>query len=533
MSSEVQAILQKTNFSQLDWLIVVAYLAISLVIGVWVKRYATSMSNYIAAGRSVGMWLGVATMTGTEMGLITLMYSAEKGFTGGFAAFHIAVLAGAVTFFVGATGFIVVPLRREGVLTIPEFYERRFGRGTRILGGIMLTLGGVLNMGLFLKVGSQFIVGITGLSSTGWALPTVMTALLLLVLVYTVLGGMISVIITDYIQFVVLSFGLLLTSFLAINRLGWENVFETVERLKGASGFNPLAEGEFGVEYVLWQAFTAGLVSCAIWPTAVARALAMESPTAVRRQYMWSSVSFTIRFLIPYFWGICAFVFIMTEAPELQLAIFGDEARPDVEPLGNLYAMPLFLGRILPAGIIGVITAAMIAAFMSTHDSYLLCWSSVLTQDVISPLFGDRLSTEQRVFATRALIVLIGIYVWSWGLFYQGSDAIWDYMTITGAIYFTGAFAVLFGGLYWSRASRAGAWAALIAGFTPILGLEPIRRPIANAMLAAIGRDVTDANANALLSGHRVGLVTVAFTLLMFVVFSLLIPDRNPSEENN
>jgi hypothetical protein len=54
-----------------------------------------------------------------------------------------------------------------------------------------------------------------------------------------------------------------------------------------------------------------GLVNCAIWPTAVARALAMDSPRAVKRQYTFSSISFLIRFLIPYLWGICAYVFIM------------------------------------------------------------------------------------------------------------------------------------------------------------------------------------------------------------------------------
>ena len=52
----------------------------------------------------------------------------------------------------------------------------------------------------------------------------------------------------------------------------------------------------------------------------------------------------------------------------------------------TLMAMPVFLNQILPVGIIGIITAGMLAGFMSTHDSYLLCWSSVLTQDVIAPL---------------------------------------------------------------------------------------------------------------------------------------------------
>lgn len=51
---------------------------------------------------------------------------------------------------VGLTGFMVYRLRQSKILTIPEFYERRFGRRTLILGGVMLALGGILNMGLFL-----------------------------------------------------------------------------------------------------------------------------------------------------------------------------------------------------------------------------------------------------------------------------------------------------------------------------------------------------------------------------------------------
>jgi SSS family solute:Na+ symporter len=513
--------LEQTNFTGWDWGIVAVYLSVSLVIGLFVKRYATSMTNYIGAGRSVGTWLGVATMTGTEMGLITVMYSAEKGFKGGLAAFHIAVLAGLVTFFVGLTGLIVVPLRREGVLTIPEYYERRYSRRVRVAGGIVLSLGGILNMGLFLKVGSMFLVGVAGLPPDGWALPSVMTVLLVLVLIYTVLGGMISVIITDYLQFVVLSFGLILTSVLAIHRLGWNHIFETVQLEMGEAGVNPLAEGEFGVSYVVWMAML-GLVGCAIWPTAVARALAMESPRAVQRQYMWSSISFTVRFMIPYFWGVCAFVFIL-DTPDLKAIFLPSDG---TEPFSALYATPVFLGRLLPAGVIGVISAAMIAAFMSTHDSYLLCWSSVITQDVVAPLRKEQLSTSARVRLTRILIVVIGAYVWCWGMLYTGGDDIWDYMAITGAIYFTGAFALLIGGLYWKRASSTGAFCALIAGCSALLGLGPIRDPVDDLLRVALARS----DAEPILTSAHVGLLSVTFTCAVFVLVSLLWPDQKSSE---
>lgn len=442
----------QTNFGTLDWVIVAVYLLLSVGIAFFVKRYAGNMTNFVTAGRAVGTWLGIATLTGTEMGLITVMYSAQKGFTSGFAAFHIGVIAGLVALLVGLTGFIVVRLRDHKVLTIPEYYEKRYGRRTRILGGVMLAFGGLLNMGLFLKVGAMFIVGITGMDPDGDALKFVMAALLALVLVYTVIGGMISVVITDYIQFVVLSIGILVTGWLAIASVGWDNLFETVQtQFKGNSGFNPVAsESDFGWEYVGWMFFL-GIVNCALWPTAVARALAMESTTALKRQYMWSSISFAIRMIIPALLGICAFVFVMTvaEGKDLQQLFMPTDANAKAED--NLYAMPIFLGRILPAGLIGLITAAMIAAFMSTHDGYLLCWSTVITQDIIAPLFNERLDNPTRIKITRVLIVLIGLYILYWGLFYTGEEDIWDYMAVTGAIYFTGAFSLLAGGLYRNR----------------------------------------------------------------------------------
>ena len=239
----------QSNFTGLDWGIVVVYLLLSVGVAFFVKRYAGNMTNFVGAGRAVGPWLGIATLTGTEMGLITVMYSAQKGFTGGFAAFHIGIIAGVVAFIIGFTGFIIVRLREHKVLTIPEFYEKRFGRRTRILGGIMLAFGGLLNMGLFLKVGAMFIVGITGMDPDGNSLKMVMVSLLVLVLVYTVIGGMISVVITDYIQFVVLSIGILVTAAYAVSAVGWETIFDTMDtHFEKDSAYNPVSsESSFGL----------------------------------------------------------------------------------------------------------------------------------------------------------------------------------------------------------------------------------------------------------------------------------------------
>ncbi len=129
------------GFAVLDYAIVAVYLALTLCIGLVARRYVVGMAGYLVAGRSLGTALSVAAMTGSELGLITVMYQAQKGFTGGLAAMHIALVAGLAALAVGLTGFIVVPLRRMGVMTIPEFYARRFGPRTRILGGVLLAMG--------------------------------------------------------------------------------------------------------------------------------------------------------------------------------------------------------------------------------------------------------------------------------------------------------------------------------------------------------------------------------------------------------
>ena len=504
---DLQSLHIETNFTTLDWVIVTTYVLAIVGVGVYIRRYVKNVAQFIVAGRSLKTPLAIATMIGTELGLVTVMYAAQKGFTGGFAAFHIALVAAAVTLAVGLSGFIVVPLRRLGVMTIPEFYEHRFGRGVRILGGAILAFAGILNMGFFLKTGALFLTTVTGMTSH-IQLNITMTILLAFVLLYTTLGGMVSVVVLDYIQFVVLSIALVATTFLAINHLGWTNIIDTVKTLKGTAGFDPFDTAGFGPAYVIWMVVL-GLVGCAIWQTSVIRACAAQSTRVVRKLYIFSSVGFLIGFLIPYFFGICAFVFF-AQSQTLRPVFLPLNQLPDPEI--SLIAMPLFLSKLLPAGLIGLVTAGMLAAFMSTHDSYLLCWSAVLTQDVVAPWFRQKpLSSQARVLCTRAFIIGIGIFILIWGLWFPLGQDLWDYMAISGAVYFTGAGALLIFGLYWKRASKAGAYLALLSGFGALLGLQPVQ--------AALRFPKP-------IDSEYVGLATFALALALMIVGSLLFPDN-------
>jgi len=315
------------------------------------------------------------------------------------------------------------------------------------------------------------------------------------------------VVVLDYIQFVVLSFGLLIASLLSIRYLGWQSIVQTVSAVKGRAGFDPFCGEGFGVAYVVWMFFL-GLVSCAVWQTAVIRACSAENIRTVKRLYMWSSIGFLMRFLLPYFLGICALVYIAGGGHEKLQELFLPETG-SADSQTTLMAMPVFLSQILPAGLIGIISAGMLAAFMSTHDSYLLCWSSVLTQDVVAPWFKGGLSSKARLLLTRVFIVAIGVFILVWGLWYDLGQDLWDYMAISGAIYFSGAIALLVFGLYWRRASRLGAYLSLICGFGALFGLKPVQ--------ALFGIDV---------SSQIVGLSVIALACGAMVVGSLLFPSE-------
>ncbi len=507
-----------THFGPTDWAIVIGFLVASVVAGLWAMRYIQDMDDYVVAGRSVRAYLGIASIVASELGLVTVMYSAQMGFTSGFAAFAVAVLAALAGFIVGYTGLIVVPLRRMGVMTIPEFYEKRFSRKLRLFGGFILASSGILNMGMFLKADSLFVTSVVGMFND-FQLKMAMTIILGLVLLYTSIGGMIAVLFTDYLQFSIMAIGLIVTSLLLMQHFGWNQLLVQMQQLKGEAAFNPLhPDSGLGPLYLVWMLFL-GFISSCVWQTSVMRATSAENEQVVRRTYLWGSVGFLVRFIIPYFWGVCAFVFVY-QHPQLRALYQQAEALQDPNlPNLQLRAMPLALSAILPAGLIGLLTAGMLAAAMSTYNTYLHTWSAVLTQDVVAPLAKGRLSHRARIMIARLIMCAIAFFLLVWGLWYPLSERLWDYMAITGGIYFTGAFAVLIGGLYWKRASTAGAYAAFAAGFLMLAGLSPVKKILGEMGLQIPGK------------GEYEGLAVAVIALLAMFIFSLLFPDKKHEAE--
>src|SRR5436190_10219608 len=207
-----------------DWIIIVVYLAGCMTAGIWMRRFVRGVEDFAVAGREMDVNLGIASLAATELGLVTIMYTAQLGFEKGFAGATIGVIMAVAMYLVGCTGFIIEPLRSAGVMTVPELFEKRFGKGVRWLAGLFVVLGGVLNMGIFLRLGGEFLVNVTGMPKGSHTLEWVMTILLGLVLLYTVLGGMLSVLVTDYLLFLVMGLGIVVVSVLVIRDIGWNTL---------------------------------------------------------------------------------------------------------------------------------------------------------------------------------------------------------------------------------------------------------------------------------------------------------------------
>lgn len=437
-----------THFSTLDWIIVVAYLLATMATGLYGRRFVGGISDFLVAGRELGTFLAVATLAATEIGTITFMYYAELGYKTGYASFVNGLIAGVVMIVLGRTGFIVRQLRAMRLMTVPEFFQIKFSRNLRVFTGILVATGGILNMGVFLRVEGTFLAIISGVSLQH--IKAVMTGILLLELVYTVLGGMVSIVITDFIQFVALSIGTILVTIWSVHAAGLTRMYDTVRQTMGAGGFNPFETPDYGWAYIAFQVLIwVAVHTC--WQTTAMRTFSTRSPEISKRVFSWGGFIFLGRGMMPMMWGIAA------------LAMLGPGQN-------SLEAMPRMLAAILPSGVLGLVVAGMLAATMSVNSSYLLGWSSIIAQDIILPLRKTPLGSRQQVMLNRGANLFVSLFVMVWGLWYTLPGPTYFYLNMTATIYLSGTLVSIIGGLFWSRASTLGGYMAMSGGAVATIG---------------------------------------------------------------
>ena len=470
-----------THFSALDWIIVVTYLGATLATGLYGRKFVGGIADFLVAGRELGTFLAVATLAATEIGTITFMYYAELGYKTGYASFVNGLIAGLVMIFLGRTGFIVKRLRAMRLMTVPEFFEVKFSRNLRVFTGILVATGGILNMGVFLKVEGTFLAIISGISLNH--IKAVMTGILLLELIYTVLGGMVSIVITDFIQFVALSVGTILVTIWSVHAAGVSRMYDAVRRTMGDGGFNPFANPDYGWAYVAFQVLI-WLAVHTCWQTTAMRTFSTRSPEVTQRVFSWAGFIFLGRGMMPVMWGIAA------------LATLGPAQN-------SLEAMPKMLATILPSGVLGLVVAGMLAATMSVNSSYLLGWSAIIAQDIILPLRRRPLSSLQQVMLNRGANLFVSLFVMVYGLWYTLPGPTYFYLNITATIYLSGTLVAVVAGLFWNRASTLGGYLAMAGGAVATIGFFFFKTPASYAGAGAFALAAIGMVLGSLLSGRK------------------------------
>ncbi|MDH3651043.1 MAG: sodium:solute symporter family protein, partial [Saprospiraceae bacterium] len=384
-------------------------------------------------------------------GIVTFMANAELGYKYGFAGITPGIALMLAMFVIGWSGFCIKPLRDERVITLPEFFDKKFGKKVRWACGVVIVLGGLLNMGVFLRMGGDFLTVVLGVDP-GY-LEVMMTVLLLIVAAYTILGGMLSVLVTDYLQFVVMSLGLIVVSALFLSNYGWTNLTDVLMAEYGERAFNPFIGGQYGWDRVCLDVFLA-FASVLTWQTMITRILAARDTKTGQGIYRGTAPFFLVRFTIPALFGIIAFYYFTREG---------------LEPGQDILAMPQLIAAVVPVGLLGLVVAAMLAADMSTNSSYLLAWSSVIYNDILEPFHKNKWSQKKGLRTNRILVTCIGIFLLVYGLWFPLKGDLWVYLQITGTIYLASMSVILIAGCYWKAANDWGAIASIITG-----GMIPI-----------------------------------------------------------
>lgn len=477
----------------IDGSIVLVYLALVVGVGLWLRRFVRGLDDFLLAGRKVDIYLGIASLAATEFGIATCMANAELGYRYGFAGITPGLALATAMFIVGSTGFCINRLRDQSVVTLPELFEQQFGPRVRWAGALVIVLGGLLNMGVFLRQAGEFLSIVLGLDLQ--YLTWTLTIILILIVAYTVLGGMLSVMVTDYIQFIFMGLGLVATVLLVVFTFGWTQLTNTVETQLGPPGSNPFLGNGYGWDRIIFDLLVS-FASVLTWQTMLSRVLSAKDSRTGQKIYARTAPFFIVRFLLPAVLGVGALHYFT-----------GQAVMDTVTPTA---AMPQMLSALLPIGLFGLLIAAMLAADMSTNSSYLLAWSSVIFNDLLRPVHRGRWNNVRSIRANRILVVLVGLFLLIYGLWYPVKGDLWTYMQVTGTIYLASMSVLLIAVCYWKNTNDWGALAAIITGAVlPVTFLILQQFPATQTWLLQIGN-------------YKIGILIYLLTAMAMVVGSWL-----------
>ena len=462
--------------SSLDWYIVAAYFLLTLFIGVWASKNAGSdRRSFFLAGRNMPWWLlgisMVATTFSTDTPNLVTDLVRRDGVSGNWAWWAF-LLTGMLTVFVYARLW-----HRSGVLTDIEFYELRYGGKTAafLRGFRALYLGLVFNvlvMGAVSLAAIKFGEIVLGLP--GWLTLTVACSI---TLAYSMLGGLKAVIVTDFLQFTFAMIGSIWATIyiLGLPEIGGlSNLIVHSNVIDKLSLFPDLSDPNIWVPVLLvplavqwWASYYPGAEPGGGGYIAQRMFSAKDESNAIGATLLFNIAHYALR---PWPWILIALasLVIFPELSDIQRAF------PDLpsDKLGHDVAYPAML-TLLPSGLLGLVSASLIAAFMSTMSTQLNLGASYLVNDLYHRfLKPNALETELvmvgRIFTAFSIILGAGL-----GLVLTNAGQAFELLLMIGAG--TGLIYVL--RWFWWRINAFTEIVAMIsslcvAGFLNFSGFE-------------------------------------------------------------
>ena len=429
--------------------IVVLYLLVMLFIGWYSSKKITSNTDFMVAGRRLGPFLMAGTLAATEIGGGSSLGVVQQGMQnhGISAAWYIMTMGFA---FVILT-FLAPKFRAATVKTVPEYFRRRYGKSAGLITAIIMLLP------LIGLTAGQFIASSVILSTMlGISYKTAVIIVAVVVTIYSIMGGLWSVTLTDFIQVFLIIIGMIIAVPFAMNLAGgWSNVVANVpaETFDMFKGYSPMAVVSLTIMYV--ATFTVG-------QEAVSRYYAARDGKAAKQGSILAAIINFIYAFIPAVLGIIT----------LALINMGKFNAEDFADVGARYALPVLAMEAMPAVICGLLFAGIISATMSSSDSDLLGAGSIFANDIYRAVLKPDATSEDVMKVTKIVMAIVGVVSMFIALF--NTSSLVTLLMFCFTLRAAGAFFPYVLGHYWTGASLAGTIASLISGSIVVVYLEKI-----------------------------------------------------------
>lgn len=440
------------NLASIDLGIIIVYLIGVVLLGFYFGKKHKNAEDYFLAGRNLTWPIIGFSLFASNMSSNSLVGLAGAGYKDGFSVYSYEWMA-VLVLIIFAVFFLPFYLKNK-IFTIPEYLEKRYSYAVRAYASfIAITLNILVDIAATLYAGGLVI----NLIFPSLALWQIIIGLAIIAGIYTISGGLSSVMYTDAVQAVILIFGSTLITIMAYNEIGgWDAVYAITE----ASHFDVMKP--IDDPNMPWPSVFTGvlLLGFYFWGTnqyITQRTLASKNI----RQGQWGAI----------FAGFLklSILFIM-----IFPGAFARVMYPDIEKLDMIY--PTMLFDLLPTGLLGIVLAGLIAAMMSSLDSGLNSVSTLITMDFVKKLKPNA-DSKSLMNIGRVVTGIVMIIAILWAPQIGNFSKLWDYLQNTLAWFCPPIVALFVMGLFTKHVNNAGAIVSIIVGFTltsVLIGLKAV-----------------------------------------------------------